>query len=128
MRHTSVPIAANDRPNAVATADPLLLPPDFMFSQYAPSVKPPRALQPLTGCVPRKLAHSLRFVVPKMIAPACLSRVTIFASFPGFAPNRTVDPEQASSANCVTMLSLSKIGTPCKGLQSMSVACRRLRA
>ena len=34
---------------------------------------PPRPLQPLDECVDRKLAHSLRFVLPRMTAPASRS-------------------------------------------------------
>src|SRR5947208_11297586 len=44
------------------------------------SVCPPRALQPLEECVERKFAHSLRFVLPRITAPAARRRATSGAS------------------------------------------------
>ena len=41
---------------------------------YGFRVCPPRPLQPLVECVERKLAHSLRFVLPRITAPASRSR------------------------------------------------------
>ena len=41
---------------------------------------PPRPLQPLDECVDRKFAHSLRFVLPRITAPAARSRSATNAS------------------------------------------------
>ena len=38
-------------------------------------VKPPRALQPLNGALPRKFAHSERFALPRMTAPAARNTI-----------------------------------------------------
>src|SRR5262245_11521325 len=66
----SVPTAAAQRLAATATADPELDPDGFRSSTYGFRVCPPRPLQPLIEREPRKFAHSLRFVLPRMTAPA----------------------------------------------------------
>src|SRR2546423_1168660 len=66
----SVPTAAAHRLAATATADPELDPEGLRSSAYGFRVSPPRPLQPLTEWVDRKLAHSLRLVLPRITAPA----------------------------------------------------------
>ena len=39
-------------------------------------MRPPSALQPLVACRARMFAHSLRLLLPMMIAPAARSRAT----------------------------------------------------
>src|SRR5690349_2308894 len=72
----SVPIAAAHRFAAAAAPDPELEPEGLRSSAYGFRVCPPRPLQPLDEWVDRKLAHSLRFVLPRMTAPASRSFVT----------------------------------------------------
>src|SRR5581483_572902 len=66
----SVPIATAHRLEATATPDPELDPEGLRSSAYGFRVRPPRPLQPLVECVERKFAHSLRFVLPRITAPA----------------------------------------------------------
>src|SRR5882724_6670469 len=72
----SVPTVAAQRFDAAATAEPELDPHGSKLRRYGSRVKPPRALQPLKGALPRKFAHSERFALPKMTAPAARKRVT----------------------------------------------------
>src|SRR5579862_7175017 len=72
----SVPTASATMFAAIATAEPELEPDGLRSSAYGFRVWPPRALHPLEECVERKLAHSLRFVFPRMTAPASRSRLT----------------------------------------------------
>src|SRR6267142_5640781 len=76
----SVPIAAAARFAATALPDPELDPDGLRSSAYGFFVWPPRPLQPLVECVERKLAHSLRFVLPRITAPASRRRATTKAS------------------------------------------------
>src|SRR4029077_1027340 len=84
----SVPTATAQRFADVAAADPELDPDGLRSRTYGFFVSPPRPLQPDVECVDRKFAHSLRFVLPRMTAPASRSRWTMNASFGGLAPAR----------------------------------------
>src|SRR5436189_183927 len=66
----SVPTAAPPRLAAIAAPEPELDPDGFLSSAYGFFVCPPRPLHPLDECVERKFAHSLRFVLPRITAPA----------------------------------------------------------
>src|SRR5262245_43672474 len=68
----SVPMAAAHRFAAGAAAEPELDPHGSKPSRYGLRVLPPRAVQPLKsiGANPRKFAHSDRFALPRMTAPA----------------------------------------------------------
>src|SRR4051812_14380262 len=88
----SVPTAAATRLAATATADPELDPDGLRSSAYGFLVWPPRALQPLDECVDRKFAHSLRFVLPRMTAPAARRRFTTNASLGILAPTSASEP------------------------------------
>jgi hypothetical protein len=68
---------------AIAAPEPELEPDGLRSSAYGFFVCPPRPLQPLVECVERKFAHSLRFVLPRITAPASRSRETMNASFGG---------------------------------------------
>src|SRR5690349_20363281 len=72
----SVPMATAHRLAVTAAAEPELEPGGLRSSAYGFLVCPPRALQPLVECEPRKLAHSLRFVFASSTAPASRSRCT----------------------------------------------------
>src|SRR5436305_15244331 len=88
----SVPTAAAHRFAAAATPDPELDPDGLRSSAYGFFVWPPRPLQPLDECVDRKFAHSLRFVLPRMTAPASRSCCTMKASFGAGEPARASEP------------------------------------
>src|SRR5215467_6274798 len=77
----SVPTPTAARFAAIAAPVPELDPDGLRSSAYGFFVCPPRPLQPLVECVERKFAHSLRFVLPSITAPASRSRVTRGASF-----------------------------------------------
>src|SRR5580698_10537245 len=84
----SVPTATAHRLAASAAAEPELEPDGLRSSAYGFRVWPPRPLQPLVECWPRKLAHSLRLVLPSRTAPAARRRVTKKASFGAGASTR----------------------------------------
>ena len=88
----SVPIAIAARLAAVATPDPELEPDGLRSSAYGLRVSPPRPLQPLDECVDRKLAHSLRLVLPRINAPAARSFATRKASAGAIDPSSASDP------------------------------------
>ena len=67
------------------------------------------------GTTPRKLAHSDRFALPRMTAPAARRRATIVASRGTRLPTSASDPAVVSIASLVAMLSLSRTGMPWSG-------------
>src|ERR1700722_13796807 len=88
----SVPIATTQRLADVAAPDPELEPQGLRSKAYGFLVCPPRPLQPLVEWSDRILAHSLRFVFPRMMAPASRSFCATAASFDGLEPSRASDP------------------------------------
>jgi hypothetical protein len=84
-------------------------------STYGFFAWPPRALQPLDECVERKFAHSLRFAFPSSTAPAARSLAATAESREGIEPARASDPAVVVIRSAVSMLSLTRIGTPCNG-------------
>src|SRR5215212_3457770 len=66
----SVPTPMAAKLAATAAPLPELEPQQLRSGAYGLRVSPPRPLQPLVECVERKFAHSLRFVLPRMITPA----------------------------------------------------------
>src|SRR6478672_7183080 len=70
----SVPTPTAHRLAATAAPVPELDPEQLRSSAYGFRVSPPRPLQPLVDVLDRKLAHSLRFVLPRITAPASRSR------------------------------------------------------
>src|SRR5712671_6028036 len=76
----SVPIPIAARFAAIAEPVPELEPQALRSSTYGFFVNPPRPLQPLVECVDRKFAHSLRFVLAKITAPASRRREATKAS------------------------------------------------
>ena len=83
---------------------------------------PPRPLQPLEECVERKFAHSDRFVLPRITAPASRSRLTAWASAAGRAPSSASEPAVVSMRSAVPMLSLMRTGIPCSGPRTFPAA------
>src|SRR6478672_5869854 len=88
----SEPTAATARFAAIAAADPELDPDGFRSRAYGFFVCPPRPLHPLEECVDRKFAHSLRFGLPRITAPAARKWSTIAASAGGMTPSSASDP------------------------------------
>src|ERR1035438_3563279 len=111
----SVPTAAAHKFAAVAAPDPELDPDVLRSNAYGLRVKPPRPDHPDVECVDRKLAHSLRLVLPRITAPASRRRFTIKASAGGLEPARASDPAVVIMLSAVAMLSLISTGMPCSG-------------
>src|SRR3954454_5877995 len=107
----SVPTAAAHRLAETATADPELDPDGLRSRAYGFFVNPPRPLQPLVGYEHRALAHSLRFVLPRMTAPAFRRRPTRNASRGGLDPTSAREPAVVAMRSAVSMLSLIRTGT-----------------
>ena len=102
-------------PAATATAEPLLEPQGVRSRTCGFLVWRPRPLHPLAERLERKLAHSLRLALPRMTAPASLSRVTSGASAGAGAPVMASEPAVVSMRSPVSMLSLSSTGMPWSG-------------
>src|SRR6202167_5226351 len=69
----SVPMPAAARFAEIPAPVPELDPQALRSSAYGFFVKPPRPLHPLTEWLERMFAHSLRFVLPRITAPAARS-------------------------------------------------------
>src|SRR3954452_2829000 len=87
----SVPMVAVARSADAATPEPELEPHGLRSRAYAMLVWPPTALQPELDWLLRKLAHSDRFVLPMISAPALRSCVAMNASGRRL-PARASDP------------------------------------
>src|SRR6266487_4357140 len=85
---------------------PTLDPHGLRSSAYGFWHCPPRPLQPLDDWLPRKLAHSLKLVFPRITAPAARSRSTTTASRGGAVPTSASDPAVVIIRSAVAMLSL----------------------
>ncbi len=79
----SVPTASGARPAATPAAEPELDPDGLRSSAYGLAVCPPSVDQPLVEWVERKFAHSDRFALPMITAPAARSRSTPGRRRPG---------------------------------------------
>ena len=62
----------------------------------------------------RKFAHSLRLVFPRITAPAARKRATSGASVECVEWRNAKEPAVVGTGSAVSMLSLIKIGMPCK--------------
>ena len=112
----SVPMAAAHRLAATATPEPELEPHGLRSSAYGLRVWPPRLVQPLTEWMERKLAHSLRLVLPRITAPASRSLRATVASCAGDRwPSSAREPAVVSILSAVSMLSLIRTGMPWSG-------------
>src|SRR5690349_22072735 len=111
----SVPIATAQRFAETPAPEPELDPQGFRSRAYGFFVCPPRPLQPLVECVERILAHSLRFVFPRITAPAARSLPTTKESVFGFDPTSARDPAVVIILSAVSRLSFIRIGIPCRG-------------
>ena len=61
------------------------------------------------------MAHSLRLVLPRMMAPAARSRATTGASRWVILPASASDPAVVGIGSAVSILSFIRIGMPCSG-------------
>src|SRR5262249_36765723 len=111
----SVPMAAAQRLAAAAAADPELDPLVVRARGWGVLVRPAGGLQPLVEREERMLAHSLRLVLPSRTAPAARRRAATWASRGAGAPSSASEPAVVCVRSPVSMLSLRRIGTPCKG-------------
>ena len=111
----SVPTARGARPAATAAADPDDEPPAERSSACGLTQSPPTALQPDVEPVDRKFAHSDRLVLPRTMAPAARSRVTSGASVAGPSSHNASEPAVVPIGPAVSMLSLTRTGTPWRG-------------
>src|SRR5918911_2458534 len=109
----SVPTATVARSAAAITPDPELEPHGLRSRTYGMFVWPPMPLQPLDDGADRKFAHSDRFALPMMIAPAAFSRCAMNASA-GVLPASAHEPALVGMPG-VSMLSLTMIGIPRSG-------------
>src|SRR5262249_17283528 len=88
----SVPTATAQSPAARAAPEQELDPEGLRSRAWGLRHCPPRPLQPLDEWLDRKLAHSLRFVLPSSTAPASRSRTTRNASAGTVDSIRASDP------------------------------------
>src|SRR5881394_3431038 len=111
----SDPTAATQRFADVAAPEPELEPHALRSSAYGFLVKPPRPLHPLMEWLERMLAHSLKFVLPRITAPASRSLFATPESCAGLDPSSASDPAVVCMRSAVSMLSLISTGMPCIG-------------
>ena len=115
----SVPIATGINPAATAEPDPDELPPALCENFHGFAVRPPIADQPLVDSPERIFAHSDKFVLPKIIAPAFFNSVTNGASDVIGRPTKESEPAVPGKP-IASMLSLIKTGIPLSGLSGLN--------
>src|SRR6185436_9527495 len=108
----SVARAAAQKLAATPAPDPELEPQGLRSRTEGLRVSPPWPLQPLVELKPRKLAHSERFALPRMTAPAARRRAATVASRPGGVPSRASAPAVVCMPSAVSMFPLRTIGMP----------------
>jgi hypothetical protein len=118
----SVPTASGARSAAIPAAEPELDPDGLRSSAYGLAVWPPSVDHPLVPWVDLKFAHSERFALPMITAPAWRSLRTMNAS-PACASSSAGEPAVAGIP-AAWMLSLTRTGIPSSGLRGP----RRVRA
>src|SRR5690606_34549502 len=116
----SVPTARGAYPAATATPEPELDPDGFRSSWYGFTVCPPRPLHPLIEYCDRIFAHSVRFVLPRITAPASRRRFATNESRLGVAPTSASEPAVVSIRSAVATLSFRTTVTPCNGPRTVS--------
>src|SRR5436305_1480079 len=110
----SVPIETAVKFAAAAAPDPELDPQGFRSMAYGLLHCPPRPDQPLVEKNERKLAHSLRVVLPRMTAPAARSLAAAVASCAGAVPTSASDAvAPASAPSLSTSLRLKPVDVAC---------------
>src|SRR5581483_5670784 len=109
----SVPTASGARPAATPAAEPELEPDGLRSSAYGLTVWPPSVDQPLVGCVERKFAHSDRFALPRITAPAARSFPVRNAS--GGDTGSSAGEPAVVGMPATPTLSLTRTGMPYSG-------------
>src|SRR6187399_53332 len=104
---------------AMAAPVPELDPDVLRSSTYGFRQRPPRPDQPLVDRVDRKLAHSLRFVFPRITAPASRSLATMNASAGAIEPSSASDPAVVDMRPVTATLSFTRIGMPCSAPRTL---------
>src|SRR5437870_13318485 len=118
----SVPIETAVKFAAAAAPDPELDPQGFRSMAYGLLHCPPRPDQPLVEKNERKLAHSERFVLPRMTAPPARSFPATVESWTAGFPASANEPAAVCILSPVSMLSLSSTGMPCNGPSTLPLA------
>src|ERR1700692_2240484 len=122
--HTMLPSVSVPNDTAVKfddtpAAEPELEPQGLRSMPYGLFVCPPHPDHPLTDSKERKLAHSDRFVFPRMTAPpARRLAATVESRSAGF-PTSANEPEVVCIRSPVSTLPLSSTGIPCRGPSTM---------
>src|SRR5215472_14015356 len=98
-----------------AAPEPELEPHGLRSIPYGLFVWPPRPDQPLIDSNERKLAHSDRFVLPRMTAPPARRFAATVESRTAGEPNSANDPAVVCILSPVSVLSFSNTGMPCNG-------------
>src|SRR5947207_7910845 len=98
-----------------AAPEPELDPQGLRSIPYGLLVCPPRPDQPLMDSNERKLAHSERFVFPKITAPAARRFAATVESCSAGMPTRAKDPAAVCILSPVSMLSFNRTGMPWSG-------------
>jgi hypothetical protein len=111
----SVPMATAHRFAESATPEPELEPQGLRSAAYGFTHWPPRALHPLLERVERKFAHSERFALPRITAPASRNCPTTVASRAGATSPSANDPAVVLIRSAVSMLSFTRTGIPWSG-------------
>src|SRR5208282_4018179 len=111
----SVPIPTAHRLAEMLEPVPELEPHGLRSSTYGFLVRPPRPLHPLVEWLERIFAHSLRFVLPRITAPALRNFCATKESCGGFAPISASEPAVVIILSAVSILSLISTGIPCIG-------------
>src|SRR5215468_10797603 len=109
----SVPTASGASPAATATAEPELEPDGLRPLPCGFTAWPPRVDQPLVEPVERKFAHSERFALPSITAPAARILATANASAAA-VPASAGDPAVAGDSSTATLYLIST-GMPASG-------------
>src|SRR5438128_5351891 len=118
----SEPIDTAEKLEDTAAAEPELEPQALRSSEYGLWVSPPRPDQPLVEKNERKLAHSERFVLPRMTAPPARSFPATVESWTAGFPASANEPAVVCILSPVSMLSLSSTGMPCNGPSTLPLA------
>src|SRR5438309_6970038 len=115
----SVPMETAVKFADAAAPDPELEPQGLRSVAYGLLHCPPRPDHPLEEKKERKLAHSLRVVLPRITAPASRRWAAMVASRGAGVPTRPSDPAAVCILSLVSVLSLSRTGMPCSGPRAL---------
>src|SRR5258707_433506 len=117
---TMLPSVSEPSPTVVKladteAADPELDPQALRSSEYGLCVRPPRPDQPLVEKLPRKFAHSDRFVFPRITAPPARSLAATVESLVAGLPASANEPAVVCMRSPVSMRSEERrVGKECR--------------